>query len=60
VANEDNWNPRRKTKAEIEAFIKEQGYDQTVALQDQMKQYIKDNYKEIHPDTQRWITGSRE
>jgi Zn-dependent M28 family amino/carboxypeptidase len=59
VANEDHWNPRRKTKVEIEAFIKEQGYDKTVALQDQMKQYIKDNYKEIHPDTQRWIAGSQ-
>ncbi len=28
VANEENWNPQRKTKAEIEDFIKEQGYDQ--------------------------------
>ncbi len=28
VANEENWNPRRKTKAEIDNFIKEQGYDQ--------------------------------
>jgi hypothetical protein len=40
---------------EIENFIKEQGYDKTVALEDQMKQYIKDNYQEIHPDTVEWL-----
>jgi Zn-dependent M28 family amino/carboxypeptidase len=55
VANEDNWNPRRKTKAEIDDFIKEQGYDKTVALQDQMKQYIRDHYKDMHPDTVAWL-----
>ena len=55
VANEENWNPRRKTKQEIEDFIKEQGYDRTVALADEMRKYIKDNYKEIHPETKEWI-----
>jgi hypothetical protein len=55
VANAENWNPKRKTKAEIDNFIKEQGYDQTVALQDRMKQYIRDNYKDLHPDTVEWL-----
>jgi hypothetical protein len=55
VANEGGWNPKRKTKAEIDAFIKEQGYDRTIALADEMRQYIKDNYKEIHPETMEWI-----
>ena len=40
---------------EIETFIKEQGYDKTVALQDQMKQYIKESYKDLHPDVLEWL-----
>jgi len=60
VANEDNWNPRRKTEAEIESFIQDQGYDKTVALEDQVKQYIKANYKDIHPDTAEWLNRARE
>jgi len=55
VANEENWNPRRKTKEEIDNFIKEQGYDQTVALEDRMKQYVRDNFKDLHPDTVEWL-----
>jgi hypothetical protein len=56
VANEDNWDPKRKTKQEIDDFIKEQGYDKTIALADEMRTYIKKNYKEIHPETKEWIT----
>ena len=55
VANEDDWNPRRKTKEEIEAFIKEQGYDRTVALADEVREYIKKNYSKIHPETKEWL-----
>ena len=55
VANEAEWNPRRKTDEEVQAFIKEQGYDKTVALSDEMRQYIRDNYKEIHPETQTFL-----
>jgi Zn-dependent M28 family amino/carboxypeptidase len=58
VANEDNWNPKRKTKQEIDDFIKEQGYDKTIALADEMRTYIKKNYKKIHPETKEWITRS--
>ncbi len=56
MANEENWNPKRKTKQEIDDFIKEQGYDRTIALADEMRAYIKENYKEIHPETKEWIT----
>jgi Iap family predicted aminopeptidase len=55
VANENNWNPKRKTKEEIDAFIKEQGYDKTVELANQMREYIKVNFREIHPETLDWI-----
>jgi hypothetical protein len=55
VANEENWNPKRKTQEEIQNFIKEQDYDKTVALADQVKEYILSNYIEIHPETKKWI-----
>jgi Zn-dependent M28 family amino/carboxypeptidase len=55
IANEDDWNPKRKTSKQIKAFIKEQGYDQTIALADQMRHYIKENYPKIHPDTESFI-----
>jgi len=55
VANEENWKPRRKTKEEIDAFIKEQGYDKTVALANEVREYVKKNYKNIHPETQEWL-----
>lgn len=55
IANEEEWKPRRKTKEEIDDFIKEQGYDKTVALAAEVKAYIKDNYSEIHPDTKEWM-----
>lgn len=58
VANEDDWHPRRKTQEEIASFIKEQGYDKTVALADEVKAYIKKNYAKIHPDTQQWMQRS--
>jgi len=58
VANEEDWNPRRKTKEEIAAFIEEQGYDKTIALSDQMREYIKENYEKIHPDTDAFIKRS--
>ena len=55
VANEKDWSPRRKTKEEIDAFIEEQGYDKTIALSDQMREYIKENFEKIHPDTEEFI-----
>jgi Zn-dependent M28 family amino/carboxypeptidase len=58
VANEENWNPRRKTKDEIDEFIKEQGYDKTIVLANEMKEYIKKNYAKIHPDTMEYIKRS--
>jgi aminopeptidase YwaD len=55
VANEEDWNPKRKTEQEIEDFIKEQGYDRTVALADEMREYIKKNYKKIQLETKEWV-----
>ena len=55
VANDDEWSPRRKTQEEIQDFIKEQGYDKTVALADEMREYVKKNFKKIHPETEVWM-----
>ncbi|MCW4049705.1 MAG: hypothetical protein NWE89_08205, partial [Candidatus Bathyarchaeota archaeon] len=55
VADADDWAPKRKTQEEVQEFIKEQGYDKTVALADEVREYIKANYKDIHPETKEWL-----
>jgi len=54
MANEEEWPARRKTLEEIQEFIKKQGYDQTVALADRVKEYVR-TWEEIHPETQEWL-----
>jgi len=54
AANADDWPARRKTREEIEGVIKEQGYDQTVALVDRVKAYVR-TWSEILPDTEAWL-----
>jgi len=45
MANAEEWP---------EEFIKEQGYDQTVALADRVKEYVR-TWDEIHPETREWL-----
>ncbi|MFX0209454.1 MAG: hypothetical protein ACFFDT_25945, partial [Candidatus Hodarchaeota archaeon] len=54
VANADEWPARRKTQEEIQEFIEKQGYDQTVALADKVKEYVR-GWEEIHPETREWL-----
>jgi Zn-dependent M28 family amino/carboxypeptidase len=54
VANSDDWNPRRKTQKEIQAFIEEQGYDKTIELANSVKDYVR-KWDEVHPDTKDWL-----
>ena len=54
VANADDWNPRRKTLKEIQAFIQKQGYDKAEALTEQVKDYVR-SWDEIHLDIQGWL-----
>ena len=54
MANAEEWPAQRKTQEEIQEFIKEQGYDQTVALADRVKEYVR-TWDEIHPETREWL-----
>lgn len=54
VANTDEWTAVRKSKKEIRSFIKDQNYDQAVALTGKVKAYIH-TWKKIHPDTRQWL-----
>ena len=54
VANADDWQPKRKTQKQIQTFIEEQGYDKTVTLVEQVKEYVR-TWDEIHLDTQAWL-----
>lgn len=54
AANADPWQAKRKTREEIDDFIKKQGYDQTVELSNRTKEYVR-KWKKIHPDTKAWL-----
>ena len=54
VANIDTWPARRKSKKEILNFIKEQKYDETVALANKVKDFIR-TWKKIDPETKEWM-----
>jgi hypothetical protein len=54
VANEEKWSPKRKTQEEIQAFIEEQGFDQTIKLAKRVKEYVK-TWDDIPVDTQNWV-----
>jgi hypothetical protein len=54
VANADDWEPRRKTQKEIQAFIQKQGYDKAEALTEKVKDYVR-SWDEINPDIQSWL-----
>jgi len=54
VANADEWPARRMTQEDIEEFIQKQGYDQTVALAERVKEYVR-TWDEIHPEIQEWL-----
>jgi Zn-dependent M28 family amino/carboxypeptidase len=54
VANADDWAPRRKSQKEIEDFIKQMGFDETVKLAERVKAYVI-TWDQIHPDTEKWL-----
>jgi len=59
VANADDWPARRKTQEEIQEFIRTQGYDRTVALANEVKEYVR-TWPGVHPDTRAWLEGKSE
>ena len=40
-------------------FIQKQGYDKTLALEEEVKAYVK-TWDTIHPDTQNWLDRKTE
>jgi Zn-dependent M28 family amino/carboxypeptidase len=54
IANADEWPAKHKTEEKIKEFVKAQGYEETVALADKVKEYVS-KWKKIPPDTKAWI-----
>ena len=54
MADVDEWPGRRLSWEEVEGFVKEQGYYQTIALVERVKEYVK-GWGEMHPDTRAWL-----
>ena len=54
VANVDKWQVKHKPESKIKEFVKAQGYEETVALTDRLKEHIR-KWDKIHPDTKAWL-----
>jgi len=54
VANADEWPAKHKEEEKIKEFIKTQGYDETVALTDRLRDYVS-KWENVHPDTATWL-----
>lgn len=54
VANADEWPTKRKTREEIEDFVRREGFDQTANLRDKVKESLRTR-KITHPDTIDWL-----
>ncbi|MBM3292114.1 M28 family peptidase [Candidatus Bathyarchaeota archaeon] len=54
VTNLDEWPGKHKTKEQVNTFVKAQGFDDTVALIDRTKAYVR-KWQVIHPETQAWL-----
>lgn len=54
VANADEWPAERKSREEIDAFVEEVGFDETVALVNKVKEYVR-GWEELPPDTEAWL-----
>ena len=54
MLNADQWSGERKPKEEIEAFVQEEGFDETAALVHEAKDLVR-TWKTVHPDTEAWL-----
>ena len=54
VANAEKWPAKHKEEGKIKEFIKAQGYEETVALTDRLREYLG-KWPKLHPDTKAWI-----
>lgn len=54
VANLAKWPAKHKPQSKISRFVKAQGYDETIALTDRLKEYVK-KWEMVHPDTRAWL-----
>ena len=54
VANIDEWPAKHRTEEKVREFVKAQGYEETVALNDRVREYVS-KWKNIHPDTEDWL-----
>ncbi|MCD6263043.1 hypothetical protein J7L60_01350, partial [Candidatus Bathyarchaeota archaeon] len=54
VANVDEWPARHRTEEEVREVIKAQGYLETIALAEKVREYVS-KWEDLHPDTKAWL-----
>jgi hypothetical protein len=54
IVNADEWPGERKTDEEVEAFVEKVGFEETVALVEKAKAYVR-KQEDLPPETQDWL-----
>jgi hypothetical protein len=54
VANDDKWNVKRKTRIEVDDFVKKMGFEETVALTKRVKDLVS-KWPDLKPETKTWL-----
>jgi Iap family predicted aminopeptidase len=57
IANADDWPGERLSEEEIEAFIEKVGFDETVALVEKAKGYVR-TWEDLPPVTRDWLEST--
>jgi len=57
ITNADEWHGERKSEREIEAFVEKVGFEETVALVEKTKAYVR-TWEELPPETEAWLEST--
>jgi Iap family predicted aminopeptidase len=57
IADADDWPVKLRPQKEVEAFVKAQGFEDTVALGQRLKAYLNKKRKSLKPETRTFIDG---
>jgi Zn-dependent M28 family amino/carboxypeptidase len=57
IANADDWPVKLRPQKEVESFVKAQGFEDTVALGERLKEYLNKKRASLKPETRVFIDG---
>jgi hypothetical protein len=55
ILNTDDWPVSHRTQEEIEALVKGRGYEETLALGAQLKDYLQEKRSKLRPEAKAYL-----